>query len=287
MIALSDWHLDETIKIASADGSGYLNRFGKAIAEERVSKLIRSAITVLGKYTEAGEVHPALTFWLGGDFTTGAIHPESRTITWCNPSKASAFAREQILRVLTEVPAAVKPSRIDVVCSVGNHERTTDKPSVTVPAGFSTATGLYEHLHDLIVPVWERNGCMGTWHAPSDEGPINYAPLSFGKIGRFLHGDARGFKFSGGVGGIAIPLNRFLGRCNMVPGAAGAITFVGHYHTFGWHENARAITNGSLCGFNGYAQSIGAGFEYPTQALAVLSKHDNMGPIAVHKLMCA
>lgn len=287
VLALSDWHLDESVNLRAADGTGMINRFGRAIAIERVGNLGHSACAVFDKYTEPNETRPALTVWLGGDFATMAIHEESRTLTWCSPTQAMTFAREQISRLLIAVIEGCKPSRLDVVCSVGNHERTTVKPSVTVPSGFSYATGLYEHLEERHASGWRKAGILGQWQAPPEEGPISYIPLSFGKLGRFFHGDARGFKYNGGVGGIAVPLNRFLGRANTEPGAAGSVTFLGHYHTFGWHENARAVTNGSLIGYNGFARSIGCSFEYPCQAMAVLSKHGNMGPIAVHKLMCA
>lgn len=282
----SDWHLDESVNLLAADGSGLVNRFGRAIAEERVSQLIQSCVQVFGMYVQPNDVRPALTIWLGGDFITGAIHEESRTVTWCSPTQAMRFAREQISRALSEVVSACRPSRLDIVCSVGNHERTTPKSQVSVPAGFSLATGLYEHLAERHDSAWRKAGIPGVWVPPPDEGPISYVPLSFGKLGRFLHGDARGFKYQGGVGGLGVPLNRFLGRANTEPGAAGAITVLGHYHTFGWHENARAVTNGSLIGYNGYARALGCAFEYPCQVAVVLSRHGNMGPIAVHKLMC-
>lgn len=287
LLALSDWHLDESIKLEAA-GGGMVNRYGRAIATERVSRLIESICAVFEMYAQdTSAARPVITVWLGGDFITGAIHEESRTQTWCNPSQAIAFALEQISRVLTAIRVRCRPSRIDVVCSVGNHERTTPKPSVTVPAGFSLATGLYAHLRERHETEWATTGQAGTWQDPPAEGPISYIPLSFGHLGRFFHGDARGFKYSGGVGGLSVPLIRFLGRANSEPGAAGAITMIGHYHTFGWHETAQAISNGSLCGFNGYARSIGASFEFPCQAMAVLSRHGNKGPVAVHKLICA
>lgn len=284
--ALSDWHLDEKVALAAADGSGLVNRFGPAIAEERVSALIKSTCTVYDMYAERGADRPPLTVWLGGDFATLAIHEESRSITTMPPVKALAFAREQISRYLSDVVGHCKPSRVDVVCSVGNHERTTQKPSVTIPSAFSYAPQLYEHLEERHTPGWRKAGIMGSWLAPPDEGPVSYAPLSFGFRGRFCHGDARGLKYQGGVGGLTIPLTKWIQRQNTEPGAAGAVTFIGHWHTFGWHEQARAVSNGSLIGYNGYARSVGVSYEPPCQALAVFSAKLATGPIAVHRLTC-
>lgn len=288
VLCLSDWHVDERVNLAAATGEGHVNRYGQAIAEARVGHLIRSANRVYGMYTDrdASVPRPPLTIWLGGDFITGAIHEEGRSLTWCTPAKALDFACEQISRVLQDVVNTCKPSALSIVCSVGNHERITVKSQVTVGAGFSQATGLYSRLKERFTERWTSRGLAFSWVDPPEEGPLTYHPLSFGKLGRFLHGDARGFKYNGGVGGLAVPLARFCGRANTEPGAGGAITFLGHYHTFGWHETARAITNGSLIGYNGFARSIGATFEYPAQAMAILSPHDSMGPLSVHRLVC-
>lgn len=286
VFALSDWHLDEKVQLAAADGSGMVNRFSPAIAEERVTCLIRSSVAVYNMYAERGGERPPLTIWLGGDFATLAIHEESRSITSMPPRKALVFAREQISRYLDQVVEGCNPSRLDVACSVGNHERTTQKPSVTIPSEFSYAPQLYDHLAERHTPGWRKAGILGVWLPPPDEGPVSYLPLSFGRLARFCHGDARGLKYQGGIGGLTVPLTKWTSRQNTEPGAAGAVTFVGHWHTFGWHESARAISNGSLIGYNGFARSIGVSFEPPCQAAAVFSPKLTTGPIAVHRLTC-
>jgi hypothetical protein len=89
----------------------------------------------------------------------------------------------------------------------------------------------------------------------------------YDKVLRFGHGDH--FKFGGGIGGLAVPLQKFLYRANQIKHAD--MTFIGH-----WHQSIKptsnCIVNGSVIGYGAYAYSLQATPETPQQQFQLLDK---------------
>jgi hypothetical protein len=81
---------------------------------------------------------------------------------------------------------------------------------------------------------------------------------------RMIHGYE--VKFGGGVGGITIPIKKALAQWN---GAVKAdLTVMGHFHQL--HDGGDFLANGSLIGYNTYAQAIKAQYEEPRQAFFMI-----------------
>jgi hypothetical protein len=77
---------------------------------------------------------------------------------------------------------------------------------------------------------------------------------------RWIHGD--NISYGGGVGGITIPINKKIAAWDRAQRAS--LTVMGHFHQL--THGGSFICNGSLIGYNPYAQSIGASPERPRQA---------------------
>ena len=89
---------------------------------------------------------------------------------------------------------------------------------------------------------------------------------------RFHHGDD--VRYQGGVGGISISLRKAHDAWNESRHAD--ITVIGH-----WHQLVNfnfAIVNGSLIGYNAFAQSIKARYEPPRQGFFLMCKDYGLGP---------
>ena len=81
---------------------------------------------------------------------------------------------------------------------------------------------------------------------------------------RFTHGDQVGY--SGGVGGVTIPLNKKIANWDV--GRKADVTCIGHFHQY--MSLPHAVINGSLIGYGPYAVSIGAKFEQPQQSFFLI-----------------
>jgi hypothetical protein len=86
----------------------------------------------------------------------------------------------------------------------------------------------------------------------------------YGRTIRFLHGDV--FKYSGGVGGITVPMHRAHARWQTVQPAD--LTCLGHFHQRICLPNI--MVNGSLIGYDPYAMGGGFPFEHPVQSMRML-----------------
>jgi len=78
---------------------------------------------------------------------------------------------------------------------------------------------------------------------------------------RFHHGDA--IKYGGGVGGITIPLQKWIYRQDQ--GIKADHTFLGHFHQLTMGQNWSV--NGSLIGPTAYGMKLGFAPERPQQLL--------------------
>jgi hypothetical protein len=92
-----------------------------------------------------------------------------------------------------------------------------------------------------------------------------------GYMNRFFHGDY--IRYQGGIGGLTVPLIKSIQRMNQQQVAD--YNFMGHYHQR-WQATKDCFVNGSLIGYNAYAQSIGASPEEPQQGLNMLNKKYGM-----------
>jgi hypothetical protein len=99
---------------------------------------------------------------------------------------------------------------------------------------------------------------------------LNYIDLD-GFIVRTTHGHQ--YKYSGGIGGIHVPVSKKNAAWNAVQRAD--LTLFGHWHQFSWLRAGRYVSNGSLIGHSAYATKIAASFEPPCQACVVVDHRRN------------
>jgi hypothetical protein len=147
---------------------------------------------------------------------------------------------------------------IQVICKMGNHGRSTEKKRISTDYRSSWEWVVYHGL------------AKAYQHEPRlsfDIGKGYHTLISiWGYKVRIHHGD--GIRYNGGVGGITIPVNKAIAQWNK----SGYVNFdiFGHYHTYMATMNWMSV--GCLCGYNGYALSIKADYQPPTQGFVLWSK---------------
>jgi hypothetical protein len=145
---------------------------------------------------------------------------------------------------------------ITIPCHSGNHARTTKKIHVSTEAGNSLEYVLYHNLAyefkdnkriKFIIPT--------SYHSFVEVGGLTI---------RFHHGHA--MKYLGGIGGIYISVNKAIAQWNKVQRAD--LDVFGHFHQF--RIGGNFVCNGSVIGWNEFANFIKADFEKPKQAFFLI-----------------
>lgn len=250
----SDWHVEESIKKESVNG---LNEFNLKEAEKRVFLLFKKAVSLIDIWKTSTQIN-TLVLALLGDFMSGYIHEELKEDNNLSPV-------ETILVVLKLIKSGIdyilEHTDCDIVlpCSIGNHSRTVDRPRVQTAYKNS-----YEWLmYHFLATLYEDEKRVKFQIANSY---FNYLTV-YGKVIRFHHGDW--LRYSGGVGGISVPVNKAIAQWNIMKHAD--LDVFGHWHQ---HKDFNTwISNSSLIGHNAFAIYIKAAFERPSQTLFFLEKN--------------
>lgn len=252
VVLFSDWHVDEIVEASSVGG---LNEYSPEIAKLRADNTARRTVKLIEKEQKAVAINEAI-IWLGGDFITGYIHEENLIRTAMGPTEAIVYAASLLGSALRYIADGAKLSKITLPCSLGNHGRTT-KRMFMQGSGTNHEAAMYRFL----AKEFEGDSRFNFIHPISD---FVYLDV-FNETMRFHHGHY--VKFLGGENGLGVPLSKKVRKWNQsVP---AGMTIIGHYHTHSMPTND-SWTNGSLIGFNAYAQSIGAPCEPPVQGFRLL-----------------
>ena len=147
-----------------------------------------------------------------------------------------------------------------MVCSYGNHGRTTQKRRHSTGAVNSYEWNMYKHLERLFSKEPRVRFVIA-------EGSHVYLKVYDTNI-RFHHGDD--VRYGGGIGGLAIPLRKAIDSWNV--SCHADLTCIGHYHQL--LDEGFAVVNGSLIGYNAFAQSIKARYEPPCQAMIIIDRDE-------------
>lgn len=247
----SDWHVEETVDPATVNG---LNAYDLSIAQRRARRFFDGTSALLDGHSSSGRVRIRnLVLWLGGDLITGTIHDELLESNGLSPLLAVRFARQLIsegMRMLLREHPELE--RIDVLCSHGNHGRTTHKPRISTGAANSYEHHLYLALADDFRAEERARFRVAT-------GELLYAQL-YDRTFRFTHGDA--ISYGGGVGGITIPIAKAIASWDR--SIRADVTCMGHWHQLLFGGNF--VVNGSLIGPSAYTVRIKAAMEQGRQA---------------------
>jgi predicted phosphodiesterase len=251
IVALSDWHVEERVDPATVNG---LNDYDLDVADRRIAELAERFAVLLEHQRQLVKV-PRVVVWLGGDFLSGHIHPDTAELAQLPPLSAIRWAGERI-RGFIDMVADMTPEVI-VATNSGNHGRSTEKLRV----GTELDHSFEQHMYLTMAGQEAKKNVR--WQV--GEGYLNVVDLDGFRV-RFHHGHA--VSYGGGVGGITIPTNKAIAAWDRIDRAD--LTVFGHWHQFSWLRAGRYVSNGSLIGHSAYATKIKASYEPPCQAFVVV-----------------
>lgn len=248
IVLASDWHVGARIEPKVVNG---LNKFNPDVARQRSAAFFHGIVRLARKERQNIKV-PHLVLWIGGDLLSNVIHPELAESNYMSPTQELVFAQELFSDGLKFLADHGGFKSITIPCSTGNHGRTTEKIRVSTEYRNS-----YEHLLYWQLAAKFKDP-LYNWII--EDSYYTYFKI-YGRTHRFSHGHF--VRYQGGVGGLTVPLLKSIKRANDQKRADH--DHLGHFHQLTRH--GQFTVNGSLCGFDAYALSIGANPERPQQAL--------------------
>lgn len=247
-IVASDWHVEEAVDGSKVHG---INEFNLSVAEKRAQAFFRNALRLVDITARDSKV---TRVWAGflGDFFSNYIHEELREVNELPPTEAAKFAKN-LLASGVDFWLRESPYSFDIDCVHGNHGRMTLKPRIQNSAETSLESFMYDALAERY-----RNEPRVSFRVASSKMLYRRYFQNFNM--RLIHGDD--VKFGGGVGGITIPIRKKLAAWDKALKAD--LTVMGHFHQR--MDGGDFIVNGSLIGYNEFAQAIGASPEEAQQS---------------------
>lgn len=214
IICMNDWHVEEKVDPRTING---LNEYNLTIAAARIKKAFQNSIKLLDSERSISKIRDA-KLWLGGDLITGYIHEELAEENYLSPTEAVLFAQEKALDGIQTLLDHGGLDHLEVLCSWGNHGRTTRKPRTST--AYKTS---YEWLmYQFLAKMFAKNPRVRFTIATSYH---TYVDVQ-GKTVRLHHGDK--LKYQGGVGGLTIPVEKAIAAWNKSRQAD--LDIFGHWH---------------------------------------------------------
>ena len=249
---MSDWHVEEEVDPEKMHG---VNEFNLKIAEARAHRFFVNSLRLIN-LTARDSVIRRVCVGLLGDLFSNSIHPELMEINQLGPQPAARFAKDLIVG---GIQYWLKNSDLtfEINCVGGNHGRMTEKTRIATNAENSLETFAYWFL----AAEFKDEPRVTFRIAPGD---MLYSQIFPGYRVRFIHGDQ--ISFGGGVGGVTIPLNKWIGRQDQ--SIRADLTCLGHFHQL--LDGGRFLLNGSLIGASPYSQRFGFSPEPPAQQFALI-----------------
>jgi len=258
----SDWHLDEEVNPVEIGG---VNAYNLTIAKQRVEMYFRVVLKLLNMCRTESTIKRLVVGALG-DFISGWIHEELMEASSMVPTEAVVQVFELWVNGLDFLLRESNLEEIDVVCSCGNHSRITKRNQIKKSHLKSYEWILYQFLVKHYAMKKEKRI---KFKLP--EGYFNWLTV-YEKDIRFHHGNR--IRYGGGIGGIHIPLRKAIAQWNKTRHAD--LDCLGHWHT---RETSRDyVINGSVIGYNEFAESIKADYAPPEQAFFII--HPKFGKTA-------
>lgn len=247
-VAASDWHVEEPVEGASVHG---LNEYNLDIAKSRAEHFFKNALRltdIMARDTKITTLHISAL----GDFFSGFIHEELAANNLLAPGDAARFCKGLWL---SGIDYLLRESSYELEGDFipGNHGRMTKQMHFGDPTG----TSLESVMYDSIVDRYRDNPRV---RFSVSSNAMVYRRFFERFTMRLIHGYE--VKYGGGVGGITIPLRKALAQWNNPIRAD--LTVLGHFHQF--FDGGDFLVNGSMIGYNLFAQAIKASFEEPRQA---------------------
>jgi hypothetical protein len=262
-VGASDWHIEEPVDPNKIHG---LNKYDLGVAEARARKFFINSLKLAqgaARDSKISTLHASLL----GDFITGYIHEELRESNLLGPGDAANF-------VLSLLDAGLRywlkesDFNLEIDAVPGNHGRMTLKPRIQNATETSLETFMYRALARGFIDEPRVRFNVA-------ESKMVYRQFFERFTMRLVHGDA--IKYNGGVGGVTVPILRKTAQWDRAVRAD--LTVLGHFHQL--INGGSFIVNGSLIGYNEFAQEIGASPEEPRQAFWLVHAR-NGGQVALN-----
>jgi len=249
-----DAHYDEIVNPSITNG---LNEYNPTIAKIRTEKYFARLIYSLRLYKRAGIRVNNLVLHLVGDFISGWIHEELIQTNSMTPIEATRFAEELLIKGIKTIGEYTDLKETVVICTVGNHSRTTRKNQFKNSVITSYEFIAYKHMEDY----FSQHGFSNIKFVIS-ESPYTYYKV-YDWINKFSHGNH--FKYQGGI---EVPLKKWIHREQTV--MPFDMAWIGHWHQFSSGNKVRI--NGSVIGYNEMARLYGFTPEPPQMQFQLLDK---------------
>ena len=257
MLFLSDIHFDEVVR---QEEINYPNEYNRPIAVRRLRHTFEQAVK-LTKTCMVNPNYPGIVCALGGDMISGNIHKELRETN-----------AERVLKTCLDISSylaagikllADEFGKVFVPCVTGNHGRLNEKYHFKVRARDNFDWLIYQ----LLVREFEDDARV-VIKAPETP-DILFAIYSK----RFLltHGDQ--FKGGAGISGIFTPLSLGAHRKQKKQSSFNQpfdVMMLGHFHQYIHTEGL--IVNGSMKGYDEFADQYNFAPEPPQQSLCIVSQ---------------
>jgi hypothetical protein len=254
ILLCSDWHCGAVVKPETVNG---LNAYDVDTFHERAAALFRNTLKVVRMVRFTSDIK-RIVVWLGGDLIDNQIHPEQVQTQELSPTQQLIECERSIVAGLDYLLANGEFDEIIVPCSYGNHGRTTVKRQADNAHATSYEWLMYQSLQRHYRNTEKIKFCIS-------DGNILYLDVLGQKL-RFHHGDA--IKYGGGVGGITVPLQKWVYRQDV--GIRADHSFFGHFHQLTLGQNWSV--NGSLIGATAYGLKLGFPPERPQQLLRFIDR---------------
>ena len=255
---LSDVHIEEPVQKSIVNG---LNEYNLKIAEERVNRYFKRLLYMVNQARKAGYRVDHLVLGLLGDFITGYIHEELEEANQLTPVQATLFIQELLIKGIKYLSENGKFINIMIPCTPGNHGRTTKKKRFTTGYKNSYEWLMFNNMKNL----FDELGGYNNVEFIIPESEFIYLNL-YGYVNKFSHGDH--FHYQGGIGGLEVPLKKWILRENAV--IKTDMSWIAHWHQYIVLNKVRV--NGSLIGYNSYARAFGFEPEPPKMQFQLLDK---------------
>jgi hypothetical protein len=265
VLVCSDWHSEEEVDPRKVNG---VNEYNLDIFSDRAMKLFQRAGRMWYIGNKDTRIRSMIVGFLG-DFISGNIHDDIIENNLSGMNEAILNAHEKLAGGLRYLLDNTDVEEFIVVCHSGNHGRLTKEQRIATEAQNSIEYTMYNYLRREFANEPRVRFLIS-------ESYLSHVVLYDAYTIRFHHG--HNIRYSGGVGGIYIPVNKKINEWNKsrIPGEDGilippvALDVFGHFHQY--IDAGNFVCNGSLIGYNPFAQAIGASVEPPQQAFFLINK---------------
>lgn len=250
---LSDIHGEQRITKAQTNGFNWLTPHR---TEERLCRYADNLVKLTKIFRKDIQLETLIWAWLG-DMIHGFIHEEYLRTNYYTPIEAALWMTDILDKIIEFIIYHSDFKDIYIICKIGNHSRTTTKVYTDDEAKHSYEWGIYHTLQKKYPQL----------HWVIDESYLTYTKV-YDKILRLHHGHA--FRYMGGIGGIHIPLMRYIAKLNRQRRAD--MDIIGHWHSRNFSATDGYIVNSCVCGVSPYSIRLGFPIEPPTQFFQILDK---------------